>query len=234
MSNKDNLPHEELIKSLTEELELSEEQVEVLLKSGDYDEKDKGGDDDDEKKSKKDDKGDDTKKASKDDLMKSLKDTLNQLQALEPEKKIEKSNTDDLEKSIGDKVEKSLNDFKDGLEKSYKDKNEELVTLVKGLKDTIDTIGENSQGIKGQQRFDYIQKSGDDDIVKEGNKTYIPYNKQVVANTMLGIIEKSEDEDLKKSFTPHLMNLQGSGELTPDGVKLLNQEGFFLKSQKDS
>jgi len=245
---------EDLVKSLAEELDMPEEEIKLLLKSddtGDKDKKKEGEDEEEEEKGKKkpvkedeeeEEKGKkkpemkksesgDLSGMSKDDIKKSISSLMGELKTRDNSPVIEKSETNNLLKSLEDNLTKSFTDslgeMKEGFEKSVKD----LTDEVSSLKETIEVIGENSQGTKGVD-FGFISKAGDDaPIVEEGKTIISSKDREFISNKLFEIIEKSTDDNLKKSASVDLINYQGSGEISKNMLSTLNSNDVFFKEQ---
>jgi len=223
---------DEIVKSLAEELDITEDEIRDLLKSESEeteesdDEKEEEEEDSEEKEEEKAEKSEesDISKMSDDDLRKSVADLM---QEMTKRQKPAEHKDNDINKAI----ENGLMSFRDDIVKSFEDRIESLTNRLDNISSTIDAIGQTSKGLKGL-RFDYIQKSGDMDPVEKDGKTYISSrDRDSISEAMLDVISKSEDEDIKRNTSADLINYQGSNELSERAVKTLNRNGYFFKEQ---
>lgn len=210
MSKKDIQVDEDLRKSL--QGIFTDDEINDLLKSEDGDKDDmdtEEKEDDDEGE----DKEDDTEKSqtSKDDLEKSIQAKTAELKTLLSERKkfepIEKSESDELVKSFGqkyDSLEKSLNEVKDEFATSLSTINKSLADLQK----SIDTIGENSRGMKGHQFSNFIQKGGEQ--TEDGFTMLNVRDKEAISKSLMDIMEKSQGEE-KEALSNAIMNFECTG-----------------------
>lgn len=226
-NKKDELTNEE-IASLAKSLDMSEEELQDLLKSEDEEEKEEESEDEEKEQEEE------TEKSEVKDIEKSIKENLLKLKELKKKDEvIEKSGTDDLMKSfelsISDKLEKAVSGIKETFEKSL----ESLQTKFDELEKSINLIGSQSQGTKGVRFNSFLQKSGDSTPISKDGKTIISAkDRESISNAMVDVIEKSrEDEDLQKSMTADLINYQGSNELSERAVKNLNKHGYLFDIQ---
>jgi hypothetical protein len=216
MSKKDIQVDEDLRKSL--QGIFSDEEINDLFKSedGDKDDMDEDKEDDNKEDEDKEEKEDDTEKSlnSKKDLQKSIQSKLDELKTLQVELKkltpIEKSETatDDLVKSFNAKtesLEKSFGELKEEFSTSLSDITKSLATLQK----SIETIGENSRGMKGHQFSNFIQKSGEG-VTEDGFTVLSIHNKEGISQSLLDIMEKSEGSE-KEALSSAIMNLECTG-----------------------
>ena len=256
MSKDKQVEQNELVKSLAEELDMSEEEILSLIEKSEEDELEKGGkmkkSDDKEKEGKEDvevnvevdkekendDEDDDkedkeekaTKKSEEADLVKSIQDSMAKLKELRGAKSEPKS--DDVIKSyfteFNDDFKKSLEVFKGEVNEFITPLQEEIAEIKKSL----DTIGENSQGQKGVRFNSFLEKSGDNSPMVKDGKTYLSSSdRDGISEAMLSVIEKSEDDSLKKSMSADLINYQGSNQLSKEAIVGLNQNGYYFKEQ---
>lgn len=214
MSKKDIQVDEDLRKSL--QGIFTDDEINDLLKSEDGDKDDIGTEekeDDGEEGEDKEEKEDDTEKsqASKDDLEKSIQAKTAELKTLLSERKkfepIEKSESDELVKSFGqkyDSLEKSLNEVKDEFTTSLSTINKSLADLQK----SIDTIGENSRGMKGHQFSNFIQKGGEQ--TEDGFTMLNVRDKEAISKSLMDIMEKSQGEE-KEALSNAIMNFECTG-----------------------
>lgn len=226
---------DEIVKSLAEDLGMKEDEIRSLLKSEDSEEEKEDKEEDeekeeDEKESEKSEKQDITS-MSDDDIKKSISGLVQELNKRKPEVKIEKSENDNLLKSLTDEFQKSISSIKEDLQKSVTESISAINSKVEEIQKSVNSIGENSKGLKGM-RFDFIEKAGDTaPIVKDGVTYLSSSDRNGISEAMLDIVEKSENEDLKKSVSADLINYQGSGELSKRAITNLNKNGFYFKEQ---
>jgi hypothetical protein len=213
MSKKDIQVDEDLRKSL--QGIFTDDEINDLLKSedGDKDDMDTEEKEDDDEGEDKEEKEDDTEKSqtSKDDLEKSIQAKTAELKTLLSERKkfepIEKSESDELVKSFGqkyDSLEKSLNEVKDEFTTSLSTINKSLADLQK----SIDTIGENSRGMKGHQFSNFIQKGGEQ--TEDGFTMLNVRDKEAISKSLMDIMEKSQGEE-KEALSNAIMNFECTG-----------------------
>lgn len=214
MSKKDIQVDEDLRKSL--QGIFSDDEINDLLKSEDGDKDDmdtEEKEDDGEEGEDKEEKEDDTEKSqtSKDDLEKSIQAKTAELKTLLSERKkfepIEKSESDELVKSFGqkyDSLEKSLNDVREEFTTSLDTINKSLADLQK----SIDTIGENSRGMKGHQFSNFIQKGGEQ--TEDGFTMLNVRDKEAISKSLMDIMEKSQGEE-KEALSNAIMNFECTG-----------------------
>lgn len=216
MSKKDIQVDEDLRKSL--QGIFSDDEINDLLKSEDGDKDDMNTEekeDDGEEGEDKEEKEDDTEKSqtSKQDIQKSIQSKLGELKTLQVELKklepIEKSEpaNDELFKSFGqkyDSLEKSLNEVKDEFTTSLSTINKSLADLQK----SIDTIGENSRGMKGHQFSNFIQKGGEQ--TEDGFTMLNVRDKEAISKSLMDIMEKSQGEE-KEALSNAIMNFECTG-----------------------
>lgn len=214
MSKKDIQVDEDLRKSL--QGIFSDDEINDLLKSEDGDKDDMNTEekeDDGEEGEDKEEKEDDTEKSqtSKDDLEKSIQAKTAELKTLLSERKkfepIEKSESDELVKSFGqkyDSLEKSLNDVREEFTTSLDTINKSLADLQK----SIDTIGENSRGMKGHQFSNFIQKGGEQ--TEDGFTMLNVRDKEAISKSLMDIMEKSQGEE-KEALSNAIMNFECTG-----------------------
>lgn len=213
MSKKDIQVDEDLRKSL--QGIFTDDEINDLLKSedGDKDDMDTEEKEDDDEGEDKEEKEDDTEKSqtSKDDLEKSIQAKTAELKTLLSERKkfepIEKSESDELVKSFGqkyDSLEKSLNEVKDEFATSLSTINKSLADLQK----SIDTIGENSKGMKGHQFSNFIQKGGEQ--TEDGFTMLNVRDKEAISKSLMDIMEKSQGEE-KEALSNAIMNFECTG-----------------------
>jgi hypothetical protein len=213
MSKKDIQVDEDLRKSL--QGIFSDDEINDLLKSedGDKDDMDTEEKEDEGEGEDKEEKEDDTEKSqtSKDDLEKSIQAKTAELKTLLSERKkfepIEKSESDELVKSFGqkyDSLEKSLNEVKDEFTTSLSTINKSLADLQK----SIDTIGENSRGMKGHQFSNFIQKGGEQ--TEDGFTMLNVRDKEAISKSLMDIMEKSQGEE-KEALSNAIMNFECTG-----------------------
>lgn len=213
MSKKDIQVDEDLRKSL--QGIFSDDEINDLLKSEDGDKDDMNTEEkeDDDEGEDKEEKEDDTEKSqtSKDDLEKSIQAKTAELKTLLSERKkfepIEKSESDELVKSFGqkyDSLEKSLNEVKDEFATSLSTINKSLADLQK----SIDTIGENSRGMKGHQFSNFIQKGGEQ--TEDGFTMLNVRDKEAISKSLMDIMEKSQGEE-KEALSNAIMNFECTG-----------------------
>lgn len=250
MSKDKQVDQNELVKSLAEELDMSEEEILSLIEKSDEDELEKGGKmkkadgkekegEEDGEKEEGDEEGaedsddEDKSKSEEADLVKSIQDNMNKLKELRGAKPVDKN--DDVIKSyfagFSDDFKKSFDTFKSEVNEFITPMKEEIAEIKK----SIDTIGENSQGQKGVRFNTFLEKSGDNAPVVKDGKTYLSSrDRDGISEAMLKVIEKSEksgDSDLKKSMSADLINYQGSNQLSKEAVVGLNQNGYYFKEQ---
>jgi hypothetical protein len=213
MSKKDIQVDEDLRKSL--QGIFTDDEINDLLKSedGDKDDMDTEEKEDDDEGEDKEEKEDDTEKSqtSKDDLEKSIQAKTAELKTLLSERKkfepIEKSESDELVKSFGqkyDSLEKSLNDVREEFTTSLDTINKSLADLQK----SIDTIGENSRGMKGHQFSNFIQKGGEQ--TEDGFTMLNVRDKEAISKSLMDIMEKSQGEE-KEALSNAIMNFECTG-----------------------
>lgn len=215
MSKKDIQVDEDLRKSL--QGIFSDEEINDLLKSEDGDKDDmdtEEKEDDDKEKGEDKEEKEDTEKSqtSKQDIQKSIQSKLDELKILQVELRklepvIEKSESDELVKSFGqkyDSLEKSLNDVKDEFSTSLNTINKSLEVLQK----SIETIGENSRGMKGHQFANFIQKGGEQ--TEDGFTMLNVRDKEAITKSLMDIMEKSAGEE-KEALSNAIMNYECTG-----------------------
>lgn len=214
MSEKNIQVDEDLRKSL--QGIFTDDEINDLLKSEDGDKDDMNTEekeDDGEEGEDKEEKEDDTEKSqtSKDDLEKSIQAKTAELKTLLSERKkfepIEKSESDELVKSFGqkyDSLEKSLNDVREEFTTSLDTINKSLADLQK----SIDTIGENSRGMKGHQFSNFIQKGGEQ--TEDGFTMLNVRDKEAISKSLMDIMEKSQGEE-KEALSNAIMNFECTG-----------------------
>jgi len=235
----ENKLSEEIVKSLADELEISEDEIRDLLKSEDEDkeeeteEKEEGEEETEEAEEKQKSESQDLSSMSDDDLKKSLSELVsevNKRHSTSTKEDVVKSDESDIMKSVVSELQKSVGEIKDELQKSLSTSINELNEKVDDIVKAIDVIGENSRGLKGV-RFDFIEKSGDSPIEKDGKIYLSSRDRNGISEAMLTTIEKSQDDDFKKSVSADLINYQGSGELSKRAIINLNKGGYYFKEQ---
>ena len=213
MSKKDIQVDEDLRKSL--QGIFSDEEINDLLKSEDGNKDDmdtEEKEDDDEEGEDKEKEDTEKSQTSKQDIQKSIQSKLDELKTLQVELKklepvIEKSESDELIKSFGqkyDSLEKSLNDVKDEFATSLSTINKSLSDLQK----SIETIGENSRGMKGHQFSNFIQKGGEQ--TEDGFTMLNVRDKESISKSLMDIMEKSQGEE-KEALSNAIMNFECTG-----------------------
>lgn len=213
MSKKDIQVDEDLRKSL--QGIFSDDEINDLLKSEDGDKDDmdtEEKEDDDEEGEDKEKEDTEKSQTSKQDIQKSIQSKLDELKTLQVELKklepvIEKSESDELIKSFGqkyDSLEKSLNDVKDEFATSLTSINKSLSDLQK----SIETIGENSRGMKGHQFANFIQKGGEQ--TEDGFTMLNVRDKESISKSLMDIMEKSQGEE-KEALSNAIMNFECTG-----------------------
>lgn len=240
MSKEQQELSDELIKALSEGLDMTPEELTDLLKSEDEDlEKgDKMDEEEEEETEKKDnaeeEKKEDTKKSEIEDLQKSIADSLNKLKELKGivvEEKVEKSEDDNLMKALEDsnnKLEKAISD----MQESFNTTLEGVQSKIEEISKSVELIGESSQGTKGIRYSSFLSKAGDTAPIQKGDKTYLDSrDREGISNAMLDAFEKSEDDDFKNKMKADLINYQGSGVLEPRAIINLSKAGYMFKEQ---
>jgi hypothetical protein len=211
MSKKDIQVDEDLRKSL--QGIFTDDEINDLLKSEDGDKDDMDTEEKEDDGEEGEEKEDDTEKSqtSKDDLEKSIQAKTAELKTLLSERKklepIEKSESDELVKSFGqkyDSLEKSLNDVREEFTTSLDTINKSLADLQK----SIDTIGENSRGMKGHQFSNFIQKGGEQ--TEDGFTMLNIRDKESISKSLMDIMEKSQGEE-KEALSNAIMNFECTG-----------------------
>ena len=245
MPKDKELLQDELVKSLAEQLDMTEQEILSFIEKSEETDLEKGKmkepvkaeepaedeeSEDEESEEDEDEPSDEEKeKAIRSDLEKSIVDSFKKLKAMD---RVEKS-TDDLFKSMEDK-------FEDRLEKSITAIKEEYTSSIGELKDTIEElqksvnlIGNQSQGTKGIRFNAFLEKSNDTSSIVKDGKTYLDIrDRDGISEAMFSVIEKSGDEsEIKKSMSADLINYQGSNELSTRAVKSLINNGYYFKQQ---
>lgn len=240
---------EDLVKSLALELDMSEEEISLLMKSDDNDDDDgevdgkkKPETEDDEKEVEKGKKKEpamvkseevDLKGMSEDDLKKSISGYMSELKSRkgDDDQKVEKSENNDLLKSIETNLMKSfsdsLNSIKEGFETSMSTMSEKITEISK----SVEQIGEASQGTKAMN-FNFIEKSeGERSFEKDGKTVISSKDRDTISNKLLDLIEKSTDDDFKATASADLINYQGSGEFSKSMLSTLNKNNIYFREQ---
>lgn len=234
----ENKLSDEIVKSLADELDLSEDEIRELLKSeheSEEGEKEEGEETEETEEQAEKSEKEDLSSMSDDDLKKSLSELISESnrrkeKEVTKEDKVEKSDNSDLMKSMVDELQKSVDSIKDELQKSLSDSIESINDKVDSVVKAIEVIGENSKGLKGV-RFDFIEKSGDSPIEKDGKVYLSSRDRNGISEAMLSVIEKSQDDEVKKSVSADLINYQGSNELSKRAIQNLNKGGYYFKEQ---
>ena len=236
MSKKDKKSKEEIIKSLASELGMEESEVRTMLEKAeakedsaeDKKEDKKEGESEEDKKKREEEEGkgekkegfkpfekkEGTEKSQKNDIFKSILKSNKKLM-----KVIKKSQKSDLLKSLIS----TIGELKSEMD-LIKSQGEDIAK-------SVDTIGSVSQGTKGAKFSNFLEKGGDKPYTK-GDKTVLSSrDRDSISEAMLGVIEKSQDEDLKTSMSTDLINYQGSNQLSERAVKNLNKSGYIFREQ---
>ena len=239
MSEQNKNQDEDLRKSL-QGIGFSEAEIDDILKSEESAEKEKEGSEEDETEDEKEAKAkqkemdDEAEKSlkAKEDLEKSLQSTLEELKNIKG--KLNKLNPK-VEKSeiASDELVKSFNAKTDGLEKSFGELKEEFTASLSDitkslgeLKASIETIGENSKGMKGHQFSNFIQKGGE--TRTEDGKTIVSIkDKDTLIKSLNTLYDKSEGSE-KESLGSSLMNLEGSGILDKTAIMALTKNNIEI------
>ena len=240
MSKDNNQEMEEIIKSLSQDLDMPEDELRDLLNKSEEDEvekaeektdeEEKEDNSEEEKKEKEDMKAE---KSEQEDLLKSIKaDILKYKESLPQKEKVEKSESDDLMKSMedmfSDKLEKAMSDVRS----TFTDSLESLKSTVEDIQKSVNLIGSTSQGTKGVRFSSFLEKSGDTQpFLKDGKTIIDARDRETISNAMLDIMEKATDDDLKKSMSTDIINYQGSNELSSRAIMNLNKAGYLFKEQ---
>lgn len=240
--NKNDKSQEELLKSLASELDMSETEIKAYLEKAEEIEVAEAKKEDEEEEEK-------TEKSEEQEIMKSIKSEFEKLKEINSKK--EQPKKEDLNKSEDNDIVKSLEtlregftSFKDDFQKSMEDSLSEMVSdklekslngfgeKLEELSKSIELIGESSQGTKGVMFNNYMKKSGDNSPIEKDGKTFISSSdRNAISESMVTIIEKSEDDSLKSSVTADLINYQATGNLTEFAVQRLNKAGIMFKEQ---
>lgn len=230
MSEKNTQEFEEIVKSLAQELDMSEDEINQLLKA--EEEKEDESEDDDEKEDKED-MEEETEKSEISDIKKSISENLLKLKSLtKSETKEEpKQDLNEIFKSFDfeSKIEKAVSGMKDDFQKSI----ETLTNTISEIKKSVDLIGNSSQGTKGMRFNTFLQKSGDSEIKSVEGKTVLKStDRDAISYALADIIEKSTDSDMTTSLSNDLFNYQSdSSQLSSRAVMSLNKAGYIFEEQ---
>jgi len=236
MSKKDKKNQEEIVKSLASELGMSESEILDLINKAE-----ESSEEEDSAEDKKEDKEEDKKEEKKESEEEDKKMDKSEKTA-EAGEAAEKSQKQDIFKSLRKdmkKLTKAINKSQDNdLLKSLVSTVESLkseLDLIKSQSDdiykSVDAIGSNSQGAKGVRYSNYLEKGGDKPYTKGDKVVLASTNRDAISEAMFSVIEKSTDDDLKKSMGVDLINYQGSGQLSERAVMMLNKSGYIFREQ---
>lgn len=215
---------DELLKSVEEDEDISkakeEEEEEVPQKeAGDEEEQEQEEEDEDE----------DVEKSLKSDIASKVA----KLREIQKSKNIEGS--DEIMKSFGEMKEdimKSISDFREDVS-SVKSENEELKKSIGDMQETLNKIAENSQGTKGMRvNMDSVLNKSVDVEEEDGKKYYSSKDKRGLLKAMENIMGESADEDLVKSISDDIIQLESTGQITRGALHRLNDKGIYVKEQR--
>jgi hypothetical protein len=236
MSKKDMKNKEEIAKSLVSELGMSESEILDLINKGE----EKEDSPEDKKEDEKEESDDEKKKREEEEAKKGEK--KEGFKPFEKKEMSEKSQSNDIFKSVIKSNKKLMKVIKKSQNsdvlKSLVSTIEELkseMSLIKSqgsdIMKSVDTIGSVSQGTKGARFNNYLEKGGDKPYAKDGKTVLSSRDRDSISEAMLGVIEKSQDDDLKTSMSTDLINYQGSNQLSERAVKNLNKSGYIFREQ---
>lgn len=238
-----NFRNDEEKLELAKSLDMTVEELDDLLKSAEEDEDISKANEEGEEKEEPEENAEGEEEGEEvEDVEKSLKSDIAskfaELREIQKSKKVElpePNQNNEIIKSFGEMKEdimKSIVDFKEDVA-SVKSENEELKKSIGEMQETLGKIAENSQGTKGMRvHMNNVLNKSVDIEEEDGKKYYSSKDKRGLLKAMEDLMGESKDEDLTKSISDDIIQLESTGQITRGALHRLNDNGIYVKEQR--